>query len=97
MGVASPPSIYSSFLPSDLLSPVHHVAPLPDPERSQSQVRSNRGRGLATLLPFLTSWSVSLFFLSDGRRAVGPAHPFPLPLSVFFSESNPQPQPLLHP
>lgn len=39
VGVASPPSIYSSFLPSDLLSPIHQGAPLPDPEHSQSQVR----------------------------------------------------------
>lgn len=47
MGVASRPSIYSSFLSSGLLSPAHQGALPPDTEHSQSPVRrSYWGAGL---------------------------------------------------
>lgn len=93
--MTSAPSIYSSFLPSDLLSPVHQVAPLSDHDHSQSQVRRSvwSGRGLAPVSDHLVGYSF-FFFSLDGRRAVGPAHSLPLSFSVFFFKPHPQPQPL---
>lgn len=78
--MTSAPSIYSSFLPSDLLSPVHQVAPLSDHDHSQSQVRRSvwSGRGLAPVSDHLVGYS--FFFFFSRRTASCRACPLPPPL-----------------
>lgn len=97
VSVASPPSIYSSFLSSGLLSPSHQGPAPPDIERSQSPVRRRNGRkrvgveGLASVWASLTCWLVAFCF-PGGWPAIRPAHSLSLPL--FISKPLPFSQPL---